>query len=507
MNRRTALSTLAAAPFLHLGKGRSAAAARPNILFLFADDQRADLIHAHGNPHVQTPNIDRLVRQSVSFRQNYVFGGNSGAVCMPSRAMLMTGKNWFQCETVNLKGETLLPEILGKNGYATHGVGKWHNGQESFVRGFRQGRSVFFGGMCDHTKVPVRDMPAQGQYTDQRLGEKFSSELFADATIAFLREHGKQAGTKQPFFSYTAFTAPHDPRQPLSPYKEHYYRNLPPLPPNFKPQLGFDNGMMRNIRDENLAAWPRSEAVLRDQLAEYFALMTHLDAQVGRILRALEETGMGRNTIIIYAADNGLALGSHGLLGKQNVYEHSMRVPLLMAGPGIPRGRSSQSFTYLYDLFPTLLNFAGIAAPDGISGKPLQPLLRNPKAKVRDSVFLPFLDIQRSVRGERYKLIAYPKIGYLELFDLAEDPHELRNLYGQAGLEEVTARLRQRMAAWQAEVGDSVVIPEVSSAPPRVDLSGQERQPDQWQPQWIIDKYFGAAGSSAAVQRGAAVQR
>ncbi len=481
MTRRSLLSTLGAAA------ASSAAPSRPNILFLFADDQRADLIHAHGNPHIQTPNLDRLVRNSMSFRQNYVFGGNSGAVCMPSRAMLMSGKTWLQIDSATLKGETTFPEILGRNGYSTCGVGKWHNGQASFARSFQQGRNVFFGGMSDHTKVPVRDMPSPGNFTPQHPGEKFSSELFADSTIDFLRS---QKG-KGPFLSYTAFTAPHDPRQPLSPFKEHYEKRLPPLPANFQPQLGFDNGMMRKIRDEDLAAWPRNEGVIRDQLAEYYALMSHLDAQVGRILKTLDETGQTRNTIIVYSADNGLALGSHGLMGKQNLYEHSMRTPLLISGPGLPRNKSTRAFTYLYDLAPTLLDLAGLDIPKGLEGKSLKPVLEGRQTQVRDTVFLPFLDIQRSIRDDRYKLIGYPKISHLQLFDLQNDPHELRNLIDDPSLQPRVAQLRQKLAEWQTRLGDKVEMPLTNTNPPKVDLSGQPRQPDQWQPQWIIDKYFG----------------
>ncbi|GAB4356549.1 MAG: sulfatase-like hydrolase/transferase [Bryobacter sp.] len=477
------LASLAAAPLAVRGQQR------PNILFLFADDQRADLIHAHGNPNIQTPNLDRLVARSTSFRQNYVFGGNSGAVCMPSRAMIMTGKTWFEVDSATLKGETLLPEILGRSGYRTYGVGKWHNGQESFARGFQNGRNIMFGGMSNHEKVPVRDLLPGGKYTEVRTGEKFSSELFADTTIDFLRNH-KSA---EPFFSYTAFTAPHDPRQPLSPYKEHYYKKLPPLPANFQPQLGFDNGMMRNIRDENLAAWPRTEGTIREQLAEYYALMTHLDAQIGRILKTLEETGKAGNTIIVYAADNGLALGSHGLLGKQNVFEHSMRTPLLISGPGLPKGQSSRSFTYLYDIFPTLLDLAGLAVPNYVAGHSLKPVLRNPRHAVRDSVFLPFLDIQRAIRDERYKLIAYPKLGHLQLFDLQKDPHEKYNLIGDTKLQPVVTKLLARLQQWQAKVGDKVSVPTSNTNPPVVDLSGQARKPDQWQPEWIVEKYFGKA--------------
>jgi arylsulfatase A-like enzyme len=463
----------------------SVAANRPNILFLFADDQRADTIGALGNPHIKTPNLDRLVTSGFTFRTNYCFGGNSGAVCIPSRAMLMSGKTWFHVDTATLKGTKLLPELLAENGYVTFGTGKWHNGQASWRRAFQQGKSIFFGGMADHTKVPVRDLGPDGKLTAQRTGEKFSSELFADAAIEFLLHHDG----KKPFFAYVAFTAPHDPRMPPVPFREMYYRDRPPLPANFLPQHPFDNGMLV-LRDENLAPWPRTEAVIRDQLAEYYGAITHLDGQIGRILAALQQTGQADRTIIIYAADQGLALGSHGLLGKQSVYEHSMRCPLIFVGPGIPRGQSTQAFSYLLDVFPTLCDATGIQPPRDLEGESLRPLWEGKKDRVRDSVFLPFLGIQRAVRDERWKLICYPKIGHLQLFDLQTDPQEKTNLIDRAECAPHIQRLLQLMKQWQAKVGDTLELPTENKPPQFVDLTGRKRIPDQWQPDWIVKKYF-----------------
>jgi arylsulfatase A-like enzyme len=467
------------------------AARRPNVLFLFADDQRADTIAAHGNPHIRTPNLDRLAASGLSFRNNYIFGGNSGAVCVPSRAMLMSGRTWFHVDTATLAGAKLLPEVLAENGYTTFGTGKWHNGQASWLRAFQQGKNVMFGGMSDHSKVPVRDLGPERTLTEQRTAAKFSSELFADSVIEFLQNHDRT----KPFFAYVAFTAPHDPRMPPLPYRERYYRNRPPLPPNFLPQLPFDNGMMRGGRDENLGAWPRTEAMIRDQLAEYYGLITHLDEQVGRILAALRRTGQADHTIVIYAADNGLALGSHGLLGKQSVFEHSMKTPLILSGPGVPRGRTISAFTYLLDLFPTLCDMTGLAAPAGLEGETLRPLWEGRKRQVRDSVFLPYLDIQRAVRDDRWKLIAYPKIGHLQLFDLQSDPHETTNLVDRPEHAPHIARLRRLMQKWQARVGDTVEIPGENRAPEAVDLTGRARKPDQWQPEWIVKKYFDPAAA------------
>jgi arylsulfatase A-like enzyme len=200
--------------------------------------------------------------------------------------------------------------------------------------------------MEDHTKVSVVDV-REGRASPPRRAEKFSSEEFADAAISFLRE---QRGNGPPFFCYVAFTAPHDPRNPPTAYREMYYRRPPPVPRNFLPEHPFDNGFARNIRDENLAAYPRTKQTIQEQLCEYYGLITHLDEQVGRVLAALEESGQARNTLVVYTADHGLALGSHGLLGKQSVYEHSMKSPLIVAGPGVPRHKATDAFTSLLDL-------------------------------------------------------------------------------------------------------------------------------------------------------------
>jgi len=457
---------------------------KPNILFLFADDQRADTISAWGNPHIQTPNLDGLVRRGFSFRNNYCFGSNSGAVCVPSRAMLMSGRTWFDVKA-NLESVPLLPELLRKLGYTAFATGKWHNGQPSFLRAFTQGKSVFFGGMADHTKTPVADVQ-NGKVLNQRIAEKFSSEQFADAAVEFLEKH--KGG--DPFFCYVAFTAPHDPRNPPEKYREMYYKKRPPLPANFLPQHPFDNGMTKGIRDENLASYPRTRDVLSDQLCEYYGLITHLDEQVGRILDALEKSGHADNTIIIYAADHGLALGSHGLLGKQSLYEHSMRCPLIIAGPGVPAGQSTRAFTYLFDLFPTICAAAGASLPEKTAGESLQPLWTGAKNQVRESVFLPFSNLMRSVRDERWKLIVYPPINHRQLFDLQDDPDEMRDLAGDPRQTKEIERLTRLLKSWQKQLGDTQPLTVAAPRPREVSFDGFRRTPDQWQPQWVIQKYF-----------------
>ena len=462
---------------------------RPNILFLFADDQRADTIGAWGNELIDTPNLDRLVAEGWSFRRNYVFGSNSGAVCVPSRAMVLTGRSWMRSPN-RMEGVPTLPRLLESAGYRTFITGKWHNGEEALLRAFDRGTAIYLGGMADHTQTEVQDIE-NGGMVRRRVGERFSSELFADAVIEFLDEQAAAEASGepgQPFFAYVPFTAPHDPRQPPPEYRERYYQRNLPLPANYKPQHPFDNGALI-LRDENLAAWPRTEDVIRDQLAEYYGLITHLDDQVGRILAALDENGQAEHTVVVYAADHGLSVGSHGLLGKQNLYEHSMRCPLIIRGPGVPHG-TTDAFTYLYDLFPTLLAQGAVAEPPGIDGRDLTPLWSGGDPTWRRSLFLPYRDVMRAVRDDRYKLIVYPNVNHRQLFDLSEDPDELTNLIADRDHVETAARLEALLEGWQTAMGDTVPLSVSNPAPLRRDLTGTEREPDRWQPEWIVAKYF-----------------
>jgi arylsulfatase A-like enzyme len=439
---------------------------RPNILFIFSDDQRFDTIHALGNREIRTPNLDSLARRGVAFTQACIMGGTVGAVCIPSRGMLMTGQSLFHVHNNIIAPEKapegsrrpfdLFPELFRKAGYTTFGVGKWHNGPALYARCFGQGGPIMFGGMSDHLKVPIQDFDPTGRYPKerQRTGEKFSSELFADSAVRFLKE--QKAG--DPFLLYIAYTAPHDPRMPPPEYAGMYPAEKLALPPNFMPEHPFDNGDLKT-RDEQLAPWPRTPEVVRKHIAEYYGMITHMDAQIGRVLKALEESGRADNTIIVFAGDNGLALGRHGLFGKQNVYDHSVRVPLIVCGPGIPRGKTSDALVYLLDLFPTLCDLAGQPAPATVEGQSLAPLVRDPKAKVRDSVFFAYRNLQRAVRTDSWKLIHYTVEGKetTQLFHIREDPWEMKNLAGNPAQAERVKQMTALLKDWMKKTDDPLL--------------------------------------------------
>jgi arylsulfatase A-like enzyme len=384
-----------------------------------------------------------------------------------------------------MAGKKTLPELLQTHGYTTFATGKWHNQKPSWLKSFQQGNRIYFGGMADHTKVQVVDLSPDGQFINERPGEKFSSELFADSAIEFLESYQGD----RPFYAYVAFTAPHDPRQPPVEFREMYYRNRPPLPRNFMPQHPFNLGTWLTIRDENLAGWPRTEEVVSDQLAEYYGLITHLDEQIGRIMESLKASKYADNTIVVYAADHGLAVGSHGLLGKQSVYEHSQKCPLIFTGPGIPKG-SSTALTYLLDIFPTVAGLTGLTPPEELDGKDLSVLWNGTAQTVRDTLFLAFTDQMRSVRDDRYKLILYPQLNHTQLFDLQRDPDELTNLAEHPQQSLRVEMMTDWITRWQANLGDTQPLQIENPIPTEIDLTGHERQPDRWQPEWIVRKYF-----------------
>lgn len=455
---------------------------KPNILFLFADDLRADALGCYGNPYVQTPNLDQLAGNGMLFSEAHILGGNHGAVCAPSRAMLMSGKGFFRV-TDKLNGVTTWPMLLRQNGYSTFMTGKWHNEPAAVAASFMEAKNVMLGGMADHYQTPMSDLKPDGTFTAP-IKKGFSTDHFAETAIQFL---DKQTLNK-PFVTYVAFTAPHDPRSPLPDYLKRY--GTAPLPPNFMPAHPFNFGSDMTVRDEMLAAYPRTTEVIKSQLTEYYAMITHLDEAIGKILAKLKEKGLDKNTIVVFAADNGLAMGSHGLLGKQNLYEHSMRVPLIISGKGIPKNQKSDAFVYLFDLFPTICKMLNVAAPKDLEGKDLSGIIQNKTQSVREQVFTAYTFSQRAIRDRRWKLIRYPKVDFVQLFDLQTDPYELNNL---AQKPEYTAKVKTMMEdlrKHQQLYGDTFPLTASEISSQVFDYKNVVRKPDQWQPKEVLEKYF-----------------
>lgn len=393
---------------------------RPNILHIHADDFRADAIHALGNPVVKTPNLDALVARGMRFTHCYTQGSMVGAVCLPSRTMMLTGRSWLRIKGA-VDPAAALPSVLRAAGYET-----WHMGKAS--NEYRIGIQAFDTNLVD-------DAPALDDGPHSRSG---SSRRLADAAIDFL----SRRKTTRPFYMYLAPSVPHDPRIAEPEFMKMYSPENVPLLPAFMPLHPWDNGEM-TVRDEALAPWPRTPEDTKRQLAEYYACVTGLDYHAGRVLAKLRESGQLDDTIVVFTGDNGLSLGEHGLFGKQNLYEFGgMHVPLVFAGPGIPKGKSD-ALVYLMDLYPTFCAFGGAAVPAGVEGKSLRPVIEGTQPRVREALYTAYRDGQRAVRDDRWKLIRYPLVDRTQLFDLADDPHELRNLADEA---EQAARVRAMSA-------------------------------------------------------------
>jgi arylsulfatase A-like enzyme len=310
--------------------------------------------------------------------------------------------------------------------------------------------------------VPVFDFDPTGKYpSDARyIGEKFSTELFTDSAVQFIENYDET----DPFFLYLSFTSPHDPRTPPGEYATMYSPEEVPVPENFLPEHPFDNGEMR-IRDEVLAPFPRTPEIVQQHIADYYGMITHMDAEMGRVLQTLEATGHLENTIIIYTADHGLSVGQHGLLGKQNLYNHSIHVPSIFAGPGIPERETVDALTYLYDVFPTVCDLTDVACPDTTEGCSLVPLMNGHVERVRATVFAAYRDIHRTVSDGHWKLIRYyvseetgAGTDCIQLFDLEQDPWETTNLAANDVKSPEHADRIQSLAAdmkmWQIETND-----------------------------------------------------
>ena len=443
---------------------------KPNVLFIVTDDQRFDTIHALGNNEIITPNLDRLVSRGTSFVRAHIAGGTCGAVCMPSRAMILTGRNPFHLEELggNIPEEhKTIAETFKNNGYETIGLGKWHNGPPSYARSFTQGAKIFFGGMWDHWNVPTcrydetgeydnvinfvvdfyNDNHPQKQHCDEFEPGKHSSTLLTDSAIDLLK---KNVNKDKPFFMYLAYLAPHDPRTMPDCFREMYDAEKITLPPNFQQIIDTNYPLMVH-RDESLAAYPRDEREIKRHIAEYFAMITHLDYEIGRLLNALKESGEEDNTIIVFTGDNGLAVGQHGWMGKEDIYEHGVRIPLVMAGPGIAENKKNDAYVYLYDIFPTLCEKVGFDAPSSVDGKSFAKLLDGDNGEsFRDELYLIFDKFVRGVKDENYKLIEYRNGDENEdkwtfLYDVKNDPWETKNLADDENYQSKVAEMREKL--------------------------------------------------------------
>ncbi|MEL6111079.1 MAG: sulfatase-like hydrolase/transferase [Planctomycetota bacterium] len=444
---------------------------RPNIVFIFADDQCFDTIAAFGHAEVQTPNLDKLARRGTTFTHAYNMGSWSGAVCVASRMMINSGRFIWNAQALHKESESEREagrwwgEHMKSAGYKTYMTGKWHckaNAERSFdvVRDVRPGmpqqtntgynRPVL---EADGTVIDPWS-PSDPKFGGFWEGGTHWSEVVANHSQDFLEMAAKDT---KPFFMYLAFNAPHDPRQSPKQYVDKYPLEDIALPKNFLPEYPYNEAMAsgRKLRDERLAPFPRTPVAVKTNRQEYYAIITHMDAMIGRIVAALEATGKADNTWIFFTADHGLAVGQHGLMGKQNLYDHSVRVPLIVAGPQALKGKQIDEPVYLQDIMPTTLELAEIDKPSHVEFNSLLPMLGGEPSPY-EAIYGAYLTKQRSIRTKTHKLILYPSANIVRLYDLVADPHEMNDI--AADNRPLVEELFGKLQTLQTEMKDEVAL-------------------------------------------------
>ena len=446
---------------------------RPNILFLLADDMRPDCISALGNPRIRTPHLDELVSRGMTFSKATC----SYPICVVSRAEMLTGCHGWENGVMGFRGNKPNDKLtdwagaLRDSGYRTWHVGKWHVSGRPSTRGYTDVAGLFGSGggkywaegQTDWKGFPITGYRGWIFQTDDgktkfpEMGVGVTPDIssrFADAAISLIEQN-----PAEPWFCHVNFTAPHDPLF-TPPGMEG--KNSPgdmELPENYMPVHPFDHGNFDG-RDEELLAWPRSREAVLDLLHVYYAVIEDMDTQIGRIIEAVEKSGELENTIIIFTSDHGMACGSHGLRGKQNMYEHTINVPLILAGPDIAPGSSSEAQVYLREIYPTTCDLVGVDIPDTVSAKSFASVLHGGAKEHNEHIFGYFTDTQRMVRNsEGWKLIYYPQINFSQLFNLNDDPFELHNLYGipDPAIESISNSLSNSLQNWREKSRDPLL--------------------------------------------------
>lgn len=424
---------------------------RPNILFIIADDQSPFSLSAYGNRISRTPNLDDLARSGMRIDGAYHMGGFMGAVCTTSRHMIMSGRTLWHIPRAVTRQAVLesqknpdqalprnvdnpnVPKYLEQNTLAA----VFNRAGYDTMRTCKKGNSYPAANKQFKT---VRDASKRGPTAED------GSAWHADQVLEYLKKR-QQSETDQPFLICFGFSHPHDPRWASEELLGHYGAvnklpqpskpnpAAPPLPVNYLPEHPFHHGHP-GLRDEVAVQGVlthRDEATIRNEKGREYACIENIDRQVGRVLSKLDEMGELENTYVIYTSDHGIAIGRHGLMGKQNLYEHTWRVPFLVMGPGIKAGSSAQGNIYLLDVLATLCDLAGIDPPETNEGVSAKPVLMGKKGTVREVLYGCYCGGtkpgMRSIRQGDWKLIRYETLNgtvkQTQLFNLKENPNEL----------------------------------------------------------------------------------
>ena len=440
----------------------------PNILFLFADDYTFEAIHAFGNEVIETPNLDRLVKEGTTFTHAYNMGGWNGAICVASRAMMISGRSLWRAQDISRSwnsGDSSAMQqswgcLMANAGYDTYMTGKWHveapaekifkvathvrpgipkdlwstvPDKTALFEAVKNGEDIsgmrpkgYFRPLTEKDTSWFSADPSNGGYWE---GGKHWSEGVKDDALGFLDDAKKK---ETPFFMYIAFNAPHDPRQAPQSFLDKYPLEDIPVPENWLPEYPYKDAIGNTIRlrDEALAPFPRTELAIKTHRKEYYAIISHLDEQIGEILDALEASGKMENTYVFFTGDHGLSVGHHGLIGKQSMFDHSIRVPLLVKGPTIPEGQFVDEDVYLQDIMASSLELARIDKPEYVEFHSFLDLAKGTQEKgfYDEGIYGAYMNSQRMIKKNGYKLLVYPNIQKVLLFDLKKDPLEMQNL-------------------------------------------------------------------------------
>ena len=446
----------------------------PNIIFIMTDDQRQDAMSAYGNPVLKTPNMDRIAAEGIRFSEMFV----TNSLCAPSRVSFLTGlyshahgvwtngdgPQFYNGPGIRAEQRTFV-QILRDAGYYTGLAGKWH--LKSQPSGFDEW--VIF--------------PWQGEYIDPELIAEgthlkmrgHADDVVGDQALEFLRHRPRN----RPFCLLYQFKSPHRPWIPAPRHQRAFADARVPVPPTLdedlsgKPQAVRSAEMhladLPDYRERVPAGLPREERLRRNHdlmVKEYYRVLLSVDENVGRVLDFLDENGLRENTIVVYTSDNGFLLGEHGLYDKRLMYEPSIRVPLAIRYPAkIRAGMVDRSHMVLnVDVAPTLLELAGVPVPLGLHGRSLMPLLAGTEVPWRDAFLYEYFEYpaghcakkHRGVRTTRWKLVHFfEQPEEWELYDLASDPHETRNLAASRAHAKTLSDLKDRLAALRGELGDT----------------------------------------------------
>jgi choline-sulfatase len=430
------LRLLLALAFLAPFAANAAPAKRPNILFILVDDQSPfDLKCYNPSTALHAPNIERLAAEGMVFDGAYHMGSFVGAVCTPSRHMIMSGRTlWHLPIAPGAMDKRLCPPALEQNTIPA----VFNRASYATMRTCKQGNSY---------EAANRLFTVRHDATKRGGTPETGSPWHAERVLEYLGERERGSATK-PFLIYFGFSHPHDERdgtpELLAKYGavNHTDRNSPPpanpkqpkLPPNYLPAHPFPHGHPE-LRDEVAVSgvWERrDERTIRNELGREMACSENIDQQIGRVLERLRQMGELENTYIFYTADHGMAIGRHGLQGKQNLYQHTWRVPFIVKGPGIRPGSRAEGNIYLLDVLPTLCDLTGIQPPESNEGLSFRPVLEGKKTAVREVLYGAYnggtKPGMRCVKQGDWKLIKYDvmngAVRETQLFNLAENPEE-----------------------------------------------------------------------------------